>query len=150
MRALIALFSLFAFVLPAAAAEKFEDPVKLVEYAYQRYTGEPPAGFNEMDLYTPRLQALFKEEEARGELGGLVFDPYLNSQEQPDLSDLSILLAVANEKKALVAVGFTNGDSYEQMMFTLLPGPDGYKIDEIQGAVPGNEWVLSDVLAKPL
>jgi hypothetical protein len=150
MRALIALFSLFAFVLPAAAAEKFDDPVKLVEYAYQRYTGEPPAGFNEMDLYTPRLQALFKEEEARGELGGLVFDPYLNGQEQPDLSDLSILLAVANEKKALVAVGFTNGDSYEQMMFTLLPGPDGYKIDEIQGAVPGNEWVLSDVLAKPL
>lgn len=150
MRILVALLALFTLVLPAAAAPKFEDPVKLVEYAYQRYLREAPADFNEMELYTPRLQALFKEEEARGELGGLVFDPYLNGQEEPDLSDLSILLAVANEKKALVAVGFTNGDVYEQMMFTLVPGPDGYKIDEIQGAVPGNEWILSDILAKPL
>lgn len=150
MRILIALLTVIAFTFPAAAAEKFDDPVKLVEYAYQRYVGEEPAGFDEMGLYTPRLQALFKEEAARGELGGLVFDPYLNGQEQPDLSDLSILLAAANEKKALVAVGFTNGDTYEQMMFTLVPGADGYKIDEIQGAVPGNEWVLSDVLSKPL
>ena len=150
MRSLIALLIFFALAVPAAAAEKFDDPVKLVEYAYQRYVGDPPAGFDEMSLYTPRLQALFKVEEARGELGGLVFDPYLNGQEQPDLSDLSILLAIANEEKALVAVGFTNGDTYEQMMFTLVPGPDGYKIDEIQGAVPGNEWLLSDILAKPL
>lgn len=150
MRILFALFTLLALVVPAAAAPKFDDPVALVSYAYQRYTGETPADFNEMELYTPRLQSLFKEEEARGELGGLTFDPYLNAQEEPDLSDLSILLAIANEKKALVAVGFTNGDTYEQMMFTLLPGPDGYKIDEIQGAVPGHEWVLSDILSKPL
>ena len=150
MRILIAHLAFFALALPAAAAPKFDDPVKLVEYAYQRYVGEAPPDFNEMELYTPRLQALFREEEARGELGGLVFDPYLNSQEEPDLSDLSILLAVANEKKALVAVGFTHGETYEQLMFTLVPGPDGYKIDEIQGAVPGNEWILSNILAKPL
>ncbi len=52
--------------------------------------------------------------------GGLVFDQYLNSQKQPELSDSSILLAVANEKKSLVAVGFTNGDVYEQIVFTLV------------------------------
>ena len=150
MRFLIALLTALTLIAPVAAAEKFDDPVKLVEYVYQRYVGETPPDFDEMSLYTPRMQALFKEEEARGELGGLVFDQYLNSQEQPDLSDLSILLAVANEKKSLVAVGFTNGDVYEQIMFTLVPGPDGFKIDEIQGAVPGNEWLLSDILAKPL
>jgi hypothetical protein len=149
MRILIAFITAFAFILPAAADEKFDDPVKLVEYAYQRYVGETPAGFDEKSLWSPRMAELIAVDEARGELASLVFDPFINSQEEV-VEDLQINLAVANKKKALVAVGFNNGVDYEQLMITLVPGPDGYKIDEIEGATPGREWKLSDVLAKPL
>lgn len=149
MRILIALLTAFAFILPAAAAETFDDPVKLVEHIYAHYSDGTIEQLEENTYWSPRLAELIDTDEARGELGGLTFDPFINSQED-FLSDLQINLAVANDKKALVAVGFDNGGGYQQSMFTLVPGPDGWKIDEIEGVTPGREWKLSDVLAQPL
>ena len=149
MRFLIALITAFALILPAAAAERFDDPLKLVEHIYAHYSDGTIETLDANAYWSPRLAELIASDEARGELGSLTFDPFINSQED-FMSDLQISLAEADDKQALVAVGFDNGGGYQQSMFTLVPGPDGWKIDEIEGVTPGREWTLSEILANPL
>ena len=149
MRLLIALLTAFALTLPAAAAEAFDDPVELIEHIYAHYSGGTIEQLEEDAYWSPRLADLIAIDEERGEMGSLTFDPFINSQEGY-LADLSIEGVSATEAAAVVAVTFDNGGGPQTSHLSLVPGPEGWKIDEIEGVTPGREWKLSDVLATPL
>ncbi len=149
MRLLIALLTAFAFILPVTAAETFDDPVKLVEHIYAHYSDGTIDQLDQNAHWSPRLAALVATDDERGELGSLTFDPFINSQEGY-LADLSIETVAVSDTGVVVAVTFDNGGGPQTSHFSLVPGPEGWKIDEIEGVTPGREWKLSDVLAQPL
>jgi len=149
MRLLIALLTAFALAFPAVAAERFDDPVRLVEHVYGHYSNGTVADLDEDGYWSPRLAELIAVDEARGELASLTFDPFINSQEDY-LADLAIEGVSASAATAVVAVTFDNGGGLQTSNLTLVLGADGWKIDEIEGVTPGREWKLSDVLAQPL
>lgn len=148
MRTLIAVLSILAVVAPAAA-ERFDDPVELVEFVYSHYADGSVTEFDENDLWSPRLSELTAIDDARGELGSLTFDPFINSQEDY-LTGLDIEPISIGDSAVVVAVAFDNGGGTQTSNFTLVPTADGWKIDEIEGVTPGREWKLSDILAAPL
>ncbi len=149
MRIFIALLTVFAFILPAAAAEKFDDPVKLVEFIYGHYGDGTYIEYDQDGYWSPRMAELIATDEARGELGGLSFDPFINSQEDY-VVDVSVAPVSADATTAVVAATFDNGGGPQTSHFTLVSGPEGWKIDEIEGVTPDRSWKLSDVLAEPL
>lgn len=149
MRLLIALLTAFALTLPAVAAETFDDPVELIEHIYAHYSDGTIEQLEEDAYWSPRLADLIAIDEERGELGSLTFDPFINSQEDY-LAGLSIETVAVSDTGVVVAVTFDNGGGPQTSHFSLVPGPEGWKIDEIEGVTPGREWKLSDVLATPL
>lgn len=149
MRLFIALIAILAFVFPAFAAERFDDPVKLVEFIYGHYGDGTYVEFDQDAYWSPRMAELIAVDEARGELGSLTFDPFINSQED-FLGDLSIAQVSADASTAVIAVTFDNGGGPQTSNFTLVSGAEGWKIDEIEGVTPDRLWKLSDILAQPL
>jgi hypothetical protein len=147
MRSAVLILALIAAtVFPVAAQDVpvFDDPVGLVDYAYEPYRNGEPANMDAKPIYTPTLIELFALASARG--ATLEFDPFVNGAEY-ELTDMSIDLAIATEDKALVAVGYYNFGEYRQQMFTLLKRAEGWKIDDIESVQPGPEWRLSELLA---
>jgi hypothetical protein len=149
LRITLAALCLIAATAFPAWAGTFDDPVALVEHAYDQYAPGAPGHFEIRDHASPDLLSLFEADDARtpdGEMGALGFDPIVNGQDY-DLSDVSVTEAIRDDDKALVAASFSNMGTLQMLMFTLVPADEGWQIDEIESVQPGFEWRLTELLA---
>ncbi|HEV7717611.1 MAG TPA: hypothetical protein VGO70_01405 [Arsenicitalea sp.] len=130
------------------AAEKFDTPRAVLEFAYKAYASSEYTD-NSKVLYSKGLEALFAADEARtpaGDVGAVDFDVFVNGQDYK-LNELTIDDAVISGAKATEAVSFKNFDESESMQFYLVKQQDGWKIDDIESLTPGHTWRLSELLA---
>ena len=139
--ALVFLLASSAFGAPT----RIDDPAKFVAALYADTVGRKP---EPTDIYTPRLDALFKlaDKEANGEVGRIDFDFWSNSQDG-DVTDVKIAtLPVEGAKnRRVVVVKFSNSGRANELHCYFENGPAGWKLDDVR-SLTGEQWVLSLIL----
>jgi hypothetical protein len=152
MRRVILAASFLLASIGAAAA--YDTPKALLEALYFPYFQGADydwSGFDEPALRSRALNALFDKDAAEtpeGDVGRIDFDPYIDAQDY-DLTDFAIGEAKVTGDTATVEVTFTNFEQPEDIVFTLVKEPDGWKVDDVEsrGAYP---YRLTDLLTAPL
>lgn len=144
-RLLAAAFVAAFLIHPAAAATKIDDPVKFVKQIYTTTVGKRP---EPEDIYTPRLDALFKldTKEAGGEVGRIDFSFWMNAQDGT-ISGVTISkVAVENAPNRMVVVAkFKNEKTPTEIHFYFEKTAAGWKLDDAR-SVLGEGWTLSLIL----
>lgn len=129
------------------AAQKFDTPGAVLEFAYKAYASSEYTDNTEV-LYSKGLKALVAADAARtpkGDVGAVDWDVFVNGQDYK-LSELIIDDAVISGDKATEAVSFKNFDETQSIQFYLVKQKDGWKIDDIESLTPGATWRLSELL----
>jgi hypothetical protein len=144
-RVLMAVSLAAAFALPAQAATKIADPVAFVKATYATTVGKHP---EPDDIYTPRLDALFKLDtrEAGGEVGRIDFDVWMNGQDGT-ISGVTVSKADVDNApgRMIVIAKFKNEKTPNEIHFYFEKTSAGWKIDDVR-SMAGDPWVLSLVL----
>jgi hypothetical protein len=138
-----------AIALPLASAHaaptRIDDPLKFVKAMYTTVVSKKP---EPTDIYTPRLDALFKldQKEAGGEVGRIDFDFWMNGQDG-DVTDLTVTQTpVENTASRVVVVAkFKSFKTPEEIHLYFEKTPAGWKLDDARSAT-GEQWTLSTVL----
>lgn len=144
---LLTALSLAASLLTAAAqaATKIDDPLKFVKAVYATTVGKKP---EPEDIYTPRLDALFKldSKEAGGEVGRIDFSFWMNAQDGT-ISGVTVTSApVENAPGRLVVIAkFKNEKTPNEIHFYFEKTPAGWKLDDARSLL-GEQWTLSLIL----
>jgi hypothetical protein len=149
MRLFIAIAAL-VLVGQSAFAESFTDPRALLEALYAGYMPPNEVPPDEASLQSERLIGLFEKDrqEAKGEVGRIDFDPFINGQDY-EIKDLVIGEPYLAGGKAAVKVTFQNFDTPQELGF-LLVNEDGWKIDDVWGGSAEYSYDLLDILQAPL
>ncbi|MEI9888797.1 MAG: hypothetical protein WDN08_20305 [Rhizomicrobium sp.] len=145
---LLTALSLAAALLAASAAQaatRIDDPVTFVKAIYATTVGKKPTPD---DIYTPRLDALFKleQKEAGGEVGRIDFDFWMNAQDGA-ISGVNISKAdVENAPGRVVVIAkFKNEKTPNEIHFYFEKTPAGWKLDDARSLL-GEPWTLSLIL----
>jgi hypothetical protein len=144
-RLLAAVVIAAVLALPANAATKIDDPVKFVKAIYTTTVGKKP---EPDDIYTPRLDALFKldTKEAGGEVGRIDFSFWMNAQDGTISGVTVSKVAVENAPNRTVVVAkFKNEKTPTEIHFYFEKTPAGWKLDDAR-SVLGEGWTLSLIL----
>ncbi|HXC55855.1 MAG TPA: DUF3828 domain-containing protein [Rhizomicrobium sp.] len=147
MRLGILAVAVLAFGVSAATAAptRIDDPVKFVKAVYATTVGKKP---EPDDIYSPRLDALFKldTKEAGGEVGRVDFDFWMNGQDGT-ISGVAISkVDVDNAKDRLIVVAkFKNEKTPNEIHFYFEKTAAGWKLDDVR-SVANDPWVLSLML----
>ncbi len=142
IKMLMPFFLAAAFALPAQAATRIDDPVKFVKAVYATTVGKKP---EPDDIYTPRLDALFKldTKEAHGEVGRIDFDFWMNGQDGT-ISGVTVSKADVDNApgRIIVIAKFKNEKTANEIHFYFEKTAAGWKLDDARSMV-GDLWVLS-------
>jgi hypothetical protein len=154
MRRIALAFALLLAALGPAAA--FDTPEALLTALYKPYSVPFDqfdwASYDEAPLRSTALNALFAKDKAEtpdGDIGRLDFDPFVDGQDY-DLSGLTIGKPVIAGDTAKVEVTFKNFDQAEDMMFSLVKEPDGWKIDDVVSSNPDFPYSLKAIMSEPM
>jgi len=138
-----------AFVLALSSANaaptRIDDPVKFVTATYAATVGKKP---EPDDIYTPRLDALFKldTKEAGGEVGRIDFDFWMNGQDGTVSGVTVSKVDVDNAKGRMIVVAkFKNEKTPNEIHFYFERTAAGWKLDDAR-SMAGDPWVLSLML----
>jgi hypothetical protein len=127
------------------------DPGAFVTEVYRHFTESdhgsdylPPS-----DVYTPRLKALFAEDDRRrrGEVGCIDFVFWVNGQDW-ELKNVAVAShdVAGHPDRKLVVATFTNIVSAEEIHFDFQRIAGRWLLDDAQ-SVKEERWVLSDILS---
>lgn len=127
------------------AATKIDDPLKFVKTIYTTTVGKKP---EPDDIYTPRLDALFKldSKEAGGEVGRIDFSFWMNAQDGA-ISGVTVTKAdVENAPNRMVVIAkFKNEKTPNEIHFYFEKTAAGWKLDDARSLL-GEQWTLSLIL----
>ena len=138
-----------------SSAFAYDTPKDLLEALYYPYTQGQDfdwSKFDEVKLRSKSLNDLFAKDQAEtpeGDVGRLDFDPYIDGQDY-DIKKLVIHDAVITGDTAKVEVTFSNFDTAEDMFFSLVKEPDGWKIDDVESKNKDYPYSLRAILTAPL
>jgi hypothetical protein len=147
MRLEIAACAAFVLLLSSAQAAptRIDDPVKFVKATYAATVGKKP---EPDDIYTPRLDALFKldTKEAGGEVGRIDFDFWMNGQDGT-IGGVTVSKADVDNApgRIIVIAKFKNEKTPNEIHFYFEKTAAGWKLDDVRSMV-GDLWVLSLIL----
>ncbi len=144
MRLGIAAFAAFVLLLSSAQAAptRIDDPLKFVKAIYATTVGKKP---EPDDIYTPRLDALFKldTKEAGGEVGRIDFDFWMNGQDGTISGATISKVAVDNAPgRTIIIAKFKNEKTPNEIHFYFEKTASGWKLDDVRSMI-GDPWVLS-------
>jgi hypothetical protein len=150
-RLVLALAALVATILPTFA---YETPQALLDALYTPYKagdGFDWSNWDESKFRSKELNALFDKDakEADGDIGRLDFDPYIDGQDY-QITDLKFGEPTINGDTAKVEVTFKNFDSAEDLLFTLVKEPDGWKVDDVVSSNKDFPYSLKAIMSGPL
>ena len=137
---------------PVGAATRIESPADFVGAVYARLAkgGDyaPPE-----DIYSSRLKALWADErrDARGEVGRIDFDFWINAQDgQPKDVQIRTLTVEGNRDRRIVVAKFALDDRPErqELRFYFERTAGVWKLDEVisTGGGGSDAWTLSTIL----
>jgi len=140
---------LLATLAPAAAEE---GPVAKVEAIYAPYlvkTDDPAATPDQLDpaLYSARRKAQLARLQKACEGKDMClpdFDHLVNGQDYA-LKGLKIEKIAGDDRRATVAVRFSNFKTPQRFVFTLVKENDRWLIDQIDGGSKNYRYTLDDV-----
>jgi len=143
-----------ALALTAAPAFAFDTPKALLEALYSPYSKGDSFDWNSWDetqFRSKHLNELFAKDakEADGEVGRLDFDPYIDGQDY-QISDLKFGEPTIDGDMAKVEVTFKNLDTPDDLMFTLVKEPDGWKVDDVVSSDKNFPYSLKAIMESPL
>jgi hypothetical protein len=134
-----------AAVSTADAATKIDDPAKFVKTVYATTVGKKP---EPDDIYTPRLDALFKldTKEAHGEVGRIDFDFWMNGQDGTVSGVTISKIPVENTtSRQIIVAKFKNEQTPNEIHFYFEKTAAGWKLDDVRSVI-NDPWVLSLML----
>jgi hypothetical protein len=146
--------SLLAFALAATPALAFDTPKAMLQALYAPYLKGPSFDWNNWDeskLRSAHLNELYAADlkEAKGEVGRLDFDPFIDGQDY-QITALKIGDAQVDGAMAKVEVTFKNFDSAEDLMYTLIDEADGWKVDDVVSSNKDFPYSLKAIMEGPL
>ncbi|HVH78972.1 MAG TPA: DUF3828 domain-containing protein [Stellaceae bacterium] len=144
MRAIFAAF-LLVWVGGTAQAQTPGDPVAFIRAIYAGYERDKPADWDKHP-YTPRMRKAIVADKAyaKGEVGRLDFDPFINGQDYK-LTDVSVTLVSQAQDKAVVEAKFSNLGDAQDLRYDLVRSNGRWLIDEIQ-SMTKPRWTMSKIL----
>jgi hypothetical protein len=128
-----------------AAPTRIDDPLKFVTATYAVTVGKKP---EPDDIYTPRLDALFKldTKEAGGEVGRIDFSFWMNAQDGTISGVTVSKVPVENAPGRMVVIAkFKNEKTPNEIHFYFEKTAAGWKLDDAR-SVLGEQWTLSLIL----
>jgi Protein of unknown function (DUF3828) len=155
--------SLLAATLPRAALGAPDEPVGIATAIYTRAAkgkGDGGGAFvfenraAKARYLSKSLIALWAKADARtrkGDGGPVGFDPVTNSQD-PDVKSFKVAAEKQEADKAVIAVtidshqGPPSKPADRIIRYEFVREADGWKIDEIKGAVDGEAWSLRAII----
>ncbi len=145
MLAGLALAAAFLFSPAAQAGTKIDDPLAFVKSIYTTTVGKKP---EPDDIYTPRLDALFKldAKEAGGEVGRIDFSFWMNAQDGTISGVTVSKVPVENAPNRMVVIAkFKNEKTPNEIHFYFEKTAAGWKLDDARSLL-GEQWTLSLIL----
>lgn len=130
-----------------AGAQAPTEPGAAIARIYKGYASGSTPGPIE-DHYSARLRQLAAAARKRtpdGDIGPLDFDPVVNGQDW-EIKRLRIREIKREADRAIVQASFTNFGDAKEIVFDLVRGPSGWKIDDITSR-RNPRWTLSRILA---
>lgn len=135
-----------ALVLQAAPALAYDTPTALIDALYAPYLKGNIADESEK-LRSRALQALYAADEKKtpkGYAGALDFDPFISGQDFK-ITNLKVVSVKQSGSKATVEVTFKNFDEKDDLVYSLVKEPDGWKIDDVASVKQGSEYRLTKI-----
>jgi hypothetical protein len=145
--------AIIAASLNAATPARIDDPAAFVKEVYGHYAAHKPGDdyTAPVDIYTPRLKALFRRDEkwAKGEVGCLDIDFWVNGQDYELKNVLVSSRQVAGHPdRMLVIATFLNIGTAEEIHFDFQQIGGKWLLDDVH-SVRGERWTLSKILMCP-
>jgi hypothetical protein len=140
-------------IVDAAPASKIDDPVAFVKEVYGHYAAHKSGDdyTAPIDIYTPRLKALFVRDEkwAKGEVGCLEIDFWVNGQDF-ELKNVRVSSrpVAGHPDRMLVVATFLNLGTAEEIHFDFQQIAGKWMLDDVD-SVRGERWTLSKILMCP-
>ncbi len=132
-----------------SAPTRIDDPQSFVTHVYQKFVDAqannssytPPD-----DLYTPRLAALFREDErkAKGEVGCLDFDFWIDGQDWK-ISELAITSKDLGPDRKTIIAKFRNTGTPREIHFDFQRNAGRWLLDDVHSVLTPR-WTLSKIL----
>jgi hypothetical protein len=168
-RSLVLTSLLVAIEAPLARAEPTvpDDPVAIITAIYTRVAkgkGDGGGGFvieskqAKAKYLSKSLIALWAKADAhtpKGDVGPVDFDPVTNSQD-PDVKSFKVDAEKLEADKALISVTLTGRNTPPRkpadrlIRYDFVRESNGWKIDEIRGAIDGEAWSIRAMLTDSL
>ena len=153
VRHLQAIFLVICGLTPAAlnGEARIGDPAAFVSKVYRKLTASSRGAYYDPpdDIYTPRLKALFEEDDRRahGEVGCIDFSFWVNGQdyEIKKVHVVSSGTAASPDRKLVVATFLNFGDPTE-IHFDFQRMGGRWLLDDVHGVKPGTPWTVSEIL----
>ncbi len=149
-------FCLGALALVAAAgpAHADEEAKRLLEGIYKTYMGSSAAGLDYHSeakarrTFTPDTVRLFARDwrEAKGEVGRLDFDPFVNGQDY-EVTAYTVSVEETGPDQARATVQMTNLGKRQTVVHDLARTANGWRIHDIRW--PGGKGSLRSILSRP-
>jgi hypothetical protein len=129
-----------------AATQTRAEPAPTITAIYKQYQGKGDPKVSK-GAYTARLQKLMAadEKQAKGEVGRLDFDPFVNGQDW-EIKKLVVTETGRKGDRATVRATFVNIDEPQDIEFQLVRGQQRWLIDEITSRRKPR-WTLSKILS---
>ena len=154
MRRRFFLLGALALVATAGPTHANEEAKRLLEGIYKSYTGSPAAGLDYHSeakarrTFTPDTVRLFARDwrEAKGEVGRLGFDPFVNGQDY-EVTAYTVSVEETGPDQARATVQMTNLGKRQTVVHDLARTANGWRIHDIRW--PGTKGSLRSILSRP-
>jgi len=145
---------LAALVVSSIPALAYDTPQALLTALYEPYFKGDSFDWTKWDdaiFRSKALNALFAKDkkEAGDGVGRLDFDPYIDGQDYV-ITGLKIAAPKIDGSTATDEVTFKNMDLPEDLTFTLVKEPGGWKIDDVVSRSKDNPYSLKAIMSGPL
>jgi hypothetical protein len=152
MRRLV--LSLALLLAASSSAFAFDTPRALLEALYSPYSKGDSfdwSSWDEAQFRSAELNKLFEADarEAKGEIGRLDFDPYIDGQDYK-LAVFTTGEPAIDGDLAKVEVTFKNFELAEDLMFTLVKEAGGWKVDDVVSSDKNFPYSLKAIMQAPL
>lgn len=141
--------SLLAGIPALPASTRIDDPVSFAAGVYRHFIQtenkdsvyKPPE-----DIYTPRLSKLFRDDEkrAKGEVGCLDFDFWVNAQDW-NITELSVTKGASSVDQETVIARFANIGKRQEIHFDFRRVNGRWLLDDVHSTTKPR-WTLSGIL----
>ncbi len=146
-----AVLAAIAAPLPALADE---DAKRLLETIYKTYAGKAADGLDfhgeakAKRYFSPDTVRLLARDrkEAKGEVGRLDFDPFINGQDW-EVTTVAVAVEATGADTARGTVRLTNIGKPQVVTHDLARTPNGWRIHDIRW--PGTKATLRSILSRP-